>query len=409
MDDRKSQHPGLNAILDKVHKGASLTDEEVRLLSRQMNELEERAHQEREESIRFDPIITTPIGKMLSGHATREGGEHFAAVFGKESVAFYCAAQELFISSLGIGTYRGAMDCETDAAYAAAVHFALQSGINIIDTSLNYRNQRSERSVADGLHHFVENSGGRRDEVVVCTKGGYLVPGAITAGTLSLAEVVGDAHCIAPAFLADQIDRSRRNLCLETIDVYYLHNPEIQLEYLEMPRFLERIRAAFEHLESAVSDGYIRYYGTATWAGYRSGVLSLQALADTARQVAGNNHHFRFVQLPFNLGMPEALIPSVEGVGSVLDLAADLGITVIASASLLQARLSRDLPGEIARMMPGLDTDAQRAIQFTRSTPGITSALIGMRQSAHVTENLGVAKIPPLTSAEYQRYCSTAF
>ncbi len=53
--------------------------------------------------------------------------------------------------------------------------------------------------------------------------------------------------------------------------------------------------------------------------------------------------------------------------------------------------------------MPGLMTDAQRAIQFTRSTPGIDVALVGMGRPGHVLENLGVARARPLTPEEYLR------
>jgi aryl-alcohol dehydrogenase-like predicted oxidoreductase len=246
--------------------------------------------------------------------------------------------------------------------------------------------------------------------MVVCTKGGYLVPDAVSPGTLHDGDVVGGMHSIAPAFLADQLERSRRNLGLETIDVYYLHNPETQLEHIGLAEFTDRIRTAFEYLERAVSDGLLRYYGTATWNGYRCGAapgaLSLRALSEVARQVAGEKHHFRFIQLPLNLAMTEALARPGEGGSRVLDLAAELEITVVASASLLQSRLSRDLPGEIARLFPGLGTDAQRAIQFTRSTPGIAAALVGMSSPAHVRENLGVSRVPLLTPAEFQRLFS---
>jgi aryl-alcohol dehydrogenase-like predicted oxidoreductase len=410
FDDININYVTIRNIIDRLHRRTSVTDEELHQLRRLIEELEERAHGSRDEPGRFDPdVATTLSGDMLSGHATRAGVERHAEHFGKESVAFYSAAQDLLVSSVGIGTHHGAMNDETDAAYIAAVHAALQAGVNLIDTSLNYRHQRSERSVAAGVQLFLERSGGNRDEVVVCTKGGYLVPGAITAGTLGADDVVGGSHCMAPAFLGDQIDRSRRNLGLETIDVYYIHNPETQLRFVEMAEFIDRIRAAFGRLERAVSDGLIRYYGAATWNGLRGGALSLRAIVGAARQVAGDNHHFRFLQLPLNLGMPEAVMRPVEGGGTVLDLAAELGITVIASGSLLQARLSRDLPAEITSMLPGLATDAQRAIQFTRSTPGIASALVGMRDTAHVSENLTVARIPPLTSAEHQRLCSTFF
>jgi aryl-alcohol dehydrogenase-like predicted oxidoreductase len=56
-----------------------------------------------------------------------------------------------------------------------------------------------------------------------------------------------------------------------------------------------------------------------------------------------------------------------------------------------------------SQMFLGLHTDAQRAIQFARSTPGISSALVGMRQVAHVVENLAISRIPPLASADYRR------
>ena len=81
------------------------------------------------------------------------------------------------------------------------------------------------------------------------------------AGIVKADEVVGDGHCIAPRFLADQLDRSRANLGVETIDVYYVHNPETQLGAVDQATFQARMRAAFEFLEGAVTDGKIRCYG----------------------------------------------------------------------------------------------------------------------------------------------------
>ena len=392
---KRAKHPGLQSILDKLDRGVTLNVEELQQLQRQIAELEERAKSRREHggSSGPDPLVSAAEGAeiMLSGHATLEGVERLSADVGKGSsaAAFYSKAQDILISNIGIGTYLGAASHQTDLAYVAAVHAALEGGINLIDTSLNYRHQQSERAVAAGIRRFIEMSGGQRDEIVVSTKGGYLVPEAITPGTLGPDDVVDGKHSMAPAFLSDQINRSCRNLGLETIDVYYIHNPETQLQVVQRPEFMNCIRAAFDRLERAVSDGVIRYFGTSTWDGYRGGGLSLRALVVVAREIAGDSHHFRFVQLPFNLGMQEAKTDAVEGGCTVLDLAAELGIAVIASASLLQARLSRDLPGEIAQMMPGLTTDAQRAIQFVRSTPRIASALVGMADRAHVAENSG--------------------
>jgi predicted aldo/keto reductase-like oxidoreductase len=83
-------------------------------------------------------------------------------------------------------------------------------------------------------------------------------------------------------------------------------------------------------------------------------------------------------------------------------MAADrLGITVMCSASLSQARLSQNLPPFVGQALKGLSTDAQRAIQFVRSTPGVTTALVGMSRRAHVDENMAVANVPLATVEEF--------
>jgi aryl-alcohol dehydrogenase-like predicted oxidoreductase len=210
---------------------------------------------------------------------------------------------------------------------------------------------------------------------------------------------------MAPAFLADQLGRSRQNLGIETIDVFYLHNPETQLSYVGQDEFYSRIHQAFIFLEEAVEQGGIQFYGAATWEGFRKPpqspqALSLDRLADIAHEIGGDGHHFRFIQLPVNLAMPEAFGSRVDG-ESVLSLADKLGITAVASASLLQARLARNLPSQIREQLPGTRTDAQCAIQFARSTPEITVALVGMSKPEHVRENLELAGIPPAAEEQY--------
>jgi aryl-alcohol dehydrogenase-like predicted oxidoreductase len=215
---------------------------------------------------------------------------------------------------------------------------------------------------------------------------------------------------MTPAYLEDQLTRSLGNLGLDSIDVYYVHNPETQLEALGHEEFAKRLRVAFEFLEKAYSDGRIGCYGTATWNGYRQqpdsrGYLSLAAVASIAREAGGEANNFKVVQLPYNLAMPEALTSAnqvVDGESLSFLMAADrLGITVMCSASILQARLAQGLPPFVGEALKGLNTDAQRAIQFVRSTPGVTTALVGMSRRAHVEENLAVATIPPASVDEF--------
>lgn len=330
-----------------------------------------------------------------AGFATPEGTARYAAQSGAPPAHFFRIAQGLTISTLGLGTYLGEPDEQTNRDYVDAARAALRSGINFFDTAINYRHQQSERALGEAL------APSPRDEFVICTKAGFLTPGAVPP-FLTQADVVGQMHSMAPDFLADQIARSRANLRLDTIDVFYLHNPETQLGHVPRAEFDKRLRAAFTRLEQLVAEGRIRYYGTATWDGYRQrDQLDLAAIAALARDIGGADHHFRFIQLPFNLGMVEAY---THGPESVLDIAAREGITVVASASLLQGRVLGRMPEAVAELVPGLASDAQRAIQFTRSTPGITLALAGMSRAAHVRDNVGVAAVPPATREQYARF-----
>jgi aryl-alcohol dehydrogenase-like predicted oxidoreductase len=294
---------------------------------------------------------------------------------------------------------------------------------------VNYRHQRSERAVGEALGRLVSGGKLRREEVIVATKGGFIPfdraippdPNAYVAetyvapGILAPRDVVAGCHCMTPRYLRDQIDRSRENLGLETIDVYYLHNPEMQLNEVDHAEFLKRMRAAFAALEEAVAAGKIRRYGTATWSGYRQPPtapdhLELAELVQAARDVGGDTHHFRVIQLPYNLAMPEAFTRPTQRVHNesvaVLEAAQRLGLYVMTSAAIYQGQLARNLPPVIGEFLPGLATDAQRALQFVRSTPGVGTALVGMKRLAHVDENLILGAVPPVPWGQFQRLFS---
>ncbi len=332
-------------------------------------------------------------------------------------------------SSVGLGTYLGTDTPEDDARYRAATRRVLALGANVLDAAINYRSQRSERAVGQGLADAVAEGIVQRDEVVVATKGGFLSfdgreaadPAAdferryVKPGIAAAEDIVGGCHIMTPRYLRHEIETSRRNLGVETIDLYYVHNPETQLPVLGRTEFERRLTAAFAALEQAVAGGLVRAYGTATWNGYRQppesrDYLSLERVVACARAAGGDRHHFRAVQLPYNLAMPEALALENQPVGgepaSFFVAAAHFGLTVMASASIYQGNLARRLPAFIAQALPGLQTDAQRAIQFVRSTPGVVTALVGMKSLAHVEENLGVVRVPPASQDELARLLS---
>ena len=371
----------------------------------------------------------------ITGHATTEGTARYRDRLQGETTAanHFRLEQNIWLSSLGIGTYLGKPDPETDARYTAAVARAVELGANVIDTAANYRFQRSERSIGAALQSLVDGKGIARDEVVVCTKGGYIPfdtdPPAgqegvnryiektfVRTGVASMSDIAAGSHCMTPKYLAHQIEQSLRNLRLDSIDVYYIHNPETQLGVVPREEFETRLGAAFRQLEQSVAEGKIRNYGVATWNGFRVAPgershHSLERMLELARAAGGgDDHHFRFIQLPFNLAMPEALTQSnqtFQGVGvSLLEAARALGVTVVASASIMQGKVARGLTEDIREPLGSLASDALTAIQFTRSTPGITTALVGMSRLAHVEENLQLARLDPARPDQYQKLFS---
>lgn len=367
---------------------------------------------------------------MIHGRATAQGTARYRERFlDRLDDAHFrrlpagSAGEPLWLSSIGLGTYLGEETDAADTDYEAAIVEALASGCNVVDSAINYRHQRSERAIGRALRRAIGAGLVARDEVFVSSKGGFLPfdgelpsdPGGwlratwVDSGLVAAEELAAGCHAMSPRFLADQLRRSRENLGLETVDLYYLHNPETQLGAVGRTRFVERLQQTFAWLAGEVRGGEtIARYGVATWGALRGSPgeaehLDLEALVASAPVGEGP----AAIQLPLNLAMPEALVrptQELDGVAvPVATAARHFGLALFTSASILQGRLGRGLPPEIAETFPGLETDAQRALQFTRSAPGVTTALVGMGQVEHVLENLAVAELPPADVEAYRR------
>src|SRR5499426_4924628 len=110
----------------------------------------------------------------IVGYATQTSTENYRRRFtGKAAPEHFSQQQGLWLSSIGIGTYLGDHDDTTDQLYRGAVVHAVELGCNVIDSAINYRLQRSERSIGAALTELASKSF-NRDEIVVATKGGFI-------------------------------------------------------------------------------------------------------------------------------------------------------------------------------------------------------------------------------------------
>ncbi len=282
-------------------------------------------------------------------------------------------------SAIGIGTHRGEASDRVDASYARAIHHALLNGVNRIDTAGHYRGGRAERCVGAAVRLAIAQSGLSRDAVLVGSKAGFAYR---SDGQLR--------HSLEPGFLRDQLARSLERLGMETIDILYLHNPELRLRSAGAARFASELADAFELLEDAVVRGLIGGYGIATWDGLWCPALDIERIVELARRVAGDAHHLRHLQTPLDTGPVD---PRRSLQADLFRRARDCGLAIVVSAALRWGRVRAADGGTRNACAGGW---AARSVLRCLAAPGVAAALVGMRQAAHLDEmialNLGLRR-----------------
>jgi aryl-alcohol dehydrogenase-like predicted oxidoreductase len=357
---------------------------------------------------------------MITGYATPEGTKKFADRQQVASQQNYKNIHNLTLSNVGVGTYLGNPDTETDKLVEEAIKKSVLGGINVIDTAINYRAQKAERSMRNAISQLINNNDISREEIFVSTKNGYVTnDGDIQedlmqyvmreygkTGIVNEGDISPGYHCMTLPYLNDQLERSLKNLGLECIDLMYLHNSVEGQTHLPRDQFLKNLKDVFDFYEKKRKEGKIRFYGMATWECFRTTpenplFLELAEVMDLAIQAGGNEHGFRFIQLPFNLMLDQAYITKNHGVDgktvSALEAAQKFNLGVFTSVPLMQGKLLT------TNIIPefGNSSVSVRLLQFVRSTPGITAPLIGHKSESHVKENMDIMKIPPLSELEF--------
>ena len=357
---------------------------------------------------------------MINGFATTDGTTKFA----KNSTAHkdnFRKIHGLTLSNVGVGTYLGNPDPETDTNQKNAIKKSILSGINVIDTAINYRAQKSERTVGKAISELITDNKITRDEIFISTKNGYVTndgdikedfmqyvvrelgkPGIVNEGDIS-----SQYNCMTVPFLEDQLIRSQKNLGLDCIDLMYLHNAvegQPQMSHIE---FISNLKNVFKFYEEKRKEKKIKFYGLATWECFRAQkdsqfYLSLSEVINLAKEIGGESHGFRFIQLPYNLHFDQAYMQKNQSGNtnnlSILESSLENNIGVFTSVPLMQGKLLDWIKN---KKEFSHSSSSVNALQFTRSTPGVLSPLIGHKTPSHVSENLEVLKIPPYTKDEF--------
>ena len=342
---------------------------------------------------------------------------------------FYIKHNDLIFSKLGLGTFNKEPYKEENYLfhYIEGVKEAVKNGINLIDTASNYRYGQSEKEIGIALQELFEEGVTKREELIICSKGGFIqleypfpenpykwIEENIISTSLAIKDDIElDQHCMTPDYLEWSCKKSLENLGVKTIDIYFLHNPEIQVSKLGYKKFLKKIETIFRRFEKMVEMGMIKYYGVAVWNGFidesTNEHINLEDLVEIAIKVGGVNHNFKYIQTPFNIAktsiytMPSQKVKGEEC--TLLQAAHRLKIGVISSSSLLQMNLfKKSFKPETGYLLDSkmvLENDIQLALQFVRSTPGIISSLFASKVPVHIKKNLEITKIAATSRAKY--------
>lgn len=364
----------------------------------------------------------------IKGFASSEGTKKFRdnAIKKGKSYLHFKEFDDLILSSIGMGTYLGDLSKEDDIDIENALYESVKShAINVIDSAINYRAMKSEKSIGRSITRLVNDGIISRDEIFVSTKNGYITNDGdypmldvweyiqrmyISTGIIKAEDISSGYNVLNPAYIEKCIERSRFNLKLDTIDLVYIHNAfESWNQDVSKNKFFDMLSKVFEVYEKFRSKNKIRYYGMATWTCFRVGeenkeYLSLDEVYNIAKSIGGVDHGFRFIQIPYNLAYSEALFLKNQNVGNekkltILEAAKRLKIGVFSSVPLLQGKL---IQTKIPDYSETLTDPIMKLLQIVRSSPSIIAPLIGQKKMDHVNKNNKISEIPPLSEEEFK-------
>lgn len=247
-------------------------------------------------------------------------------------------------SCVGIGTYKGLDNLQSDKKWFKSIKYGLKNNINIIDTAQKYRNGRSEKLIGK----IISSLKIKREKIIVITKACLYpeyVKKIIQKKKLKINKkniIKKENFCIDPNYISWSVDNSLNNMKLKYIDYFLIHNPELILNDRNGEK---KILKAIEILEKKRSEGKIIFYGIASWSGFRQDkdskfYLDLNRILNFIKKKFGKNHGFRALEVPFSLGMIDILNYTTKNNLDLKKLAKKEQFNIFASAPIYEGKIS---------------------------------------------------------------------
>ena len=302
------------------------------------------------------------------------------------------------MTKLILGTHLGDFSDEVSLSYQQAVSFALQNGINSIDGAINYRGMRSEKDEGTAIRQLIQDGKLKREELCVSSKAGLLF-GDITEklnprmylekilkpqgiSEADFFEYDGLSQTLNPVFFEIALAKSRRNLGLETLDIHFIHIPEITRSGISQADFYDRMERLFRWYEEKVQEGKIRQFGIALeFMGKEPGEsrwhFELEELMNRALKAGNGRTHFKHVIYEYNILCPypkSVASQTVENrILALADACRRLGLETEASMPFAMGSAFRD-------------HSVQELLAFALG--GADHVIVGSRNKDHIRELL---------------------
>jgi len=293
--------------------------------------------------------------------------------------------------SFGAWAIGGAWGQVSEKDALAALHQAVDSGVNFIDTADVYGDGRSERLIA-ALKKQRKNN----EEIIVATKAGRRLPRQTIAG-------------YRRENLTAWVDDSLRNLAVDSLDLLQLHCPPTEL--YDRPD-------VFAILDDFVRAGKIRYYGVsvekveeALRAVEHPNVQTVQIIFNCFRQRPADVFFARAQQKHVGI---LARVPLASGLltgklGPNSTFAADdhrnfnrHGESFDVGETFSGVDFATGLAAveELRALVPPGATLAQLALRWILMFPAVTCAIPGAKRPSQAEDNARAADLPPLTDVQ---------